>query len=94
VHPVVNETIVSPAKIISLGLDMDVVIILTPIHINHFQNINGNLCQIVILKHTEHQYISLLDWACGWLAAGLRLACGWLAGCVSATEALCYGLVG
>jgi len=78
VHPVVNETIVSPAKIISLGLDMDVVIILTPIHINHFQNIKGNLCQIVLLKHTGHQYISLLGWLLGWLTAGLRLACGWL----------------
>jgi len=57
-HPVVNKTIISPAKIISLGLDVDVVIILLPIHINHFQNIRGNLRQIILLKHTEHQYIS------------------------------------
>jgi hypothetical protein len=57
-HPVINKTIISPAKIISLGLDVDVVIILLPIHINHFQNIRGNLRQIILLKHTEHQYIS------------------------------------
>jgi hypothetical protein len=85
VHPVVNKTIISPAKIISLGLDVDVVIILLPIHINHFQNIRGNLCQIILLKHTEHQYISPSAFDGFWRR---------LAGCVSATEALCGGLVG